>query len=478
MAIELASLEIPIEVTGSAQAQGELRAVEATGVQAAAGLTAAQQRVVSAAGLMANMVGRVFRSLLRGLIVSGILLTLGLIAKAIQKITSTSKESTEATERMTAAITRQNQAAHDAKQAMDDLNAQDREFRSKNFWGNLFSDASTVVAPGLSGLLTAVGAYFTGKAAAIATVVQGYRQAAADAAQDQSFKDFADAFERDFARQKDLIEALRRQQAAALTARKQAAAALHEQAMAFRGLDEKLVGGGASQAALEDTFTRQGKAAYAFAQAAEALARALAKIPGAAEDVKTAFGVLNPEFEAVQERAKALGQSLNTIVLSAIQNMAAGIGAALAGEGGIGSALLGALGQAFQQFGAAIIAGSAIIQGALTALASLQPWAAVALGAALVALGAFLSAKASQAFGGGGVAVSQSIGGAGFEDTTTTRTVTPSGATPGGGGATARASALRAAQPVQNFFTIIGPNDPTVQRQIALAVAGGTRRGL
>jgi hypothetical protein len=142
--------------------------------------------------------------------------------------------------------------------------------------------------------------------------------------------------------------------------------------------------------------------------------------------------------------------------------------------------MVGALGAAFQQFGAALIVGATIITKALAALAT-HPWAAIGLGAALVAVGAMLSAKANASFGSGyGTSASGNGGGYGlppWSDSSVNRTI-PVGATPGAGSMVARAAGLQPAQAVQQFFTIIGPNDPSVQRQVKLAYEGAVRRGV
>lgn len=177
-------------------------------------------------------------------------------------------------------------------------------------------------------------------------------------------------------------------------------------------------------------------------------------------------------FEEAAKKSKEQIALLNDIVTTGIVGVAAGLGAALAGDGNITDVLLGALGGAFQTFGAAIITGSILIKAALASLATLNPVAAVGLGVALVALGSMLSTAARKSFGG---ATAAGYGGGQqtpFGDTTVTRS-----GTPGGRASTSAAARMAPATPVQQFFTIIGPNDPGVQRQIALATAGAKRRG-
>lgn len=106
--------------------------------------------------------------------------------------------------------------------------------------------------------------------------------------------------------------------------------------------------------------------------------------------------------------------ALGPYLASAIQGVATAIGNVVAGAtkslAGFGKALLGVVGQLMQSLGAALIA----LGTAKLAALSLDPFAAIAIGTALVAFGAALSAASQAVAGvgsGGGGAAAPAVGG-------------------------------------------------------------------
>jgi hypothetical protein len=125
-----------------------------------------------------------------------------------------------------------------------------------------------------------------------------------------------------------------------------------------------------------------------------------ATVQGAVKGVADALADAAAQRQAeIAERAKVLGDSLASGISNAIVSVASG------------GNITAALGGMIQQFGAAVITTGTLMQAAMKALASLNPLAAIGIGAALVAFGSMLAGAASDSFGGGGSARAGSGGG-------------------------------------------------------------------
>lgn len=136
--------------------------------------------------------------------------------------------------------------------------------------------------------------------------------------------------------------------------------------------------------------------------------------------------------------------------------------------------MLAGIGNAMIQFGSQSVIFGTLMERVKNALASLNGVAAIGAGVALIAGGAALKGVASRMFDGKGGAGgrggfgsgSGGIGGLGTENVT--RIVFGPTAAGVAAGMTPRAF---------NHFTIIGPNDPTAQRQLEEMITKATKRG-
>ena len=140
----------------------------------------------------------------------------------------------------------------------------------------------------------------------------------------------------------------------------------------------------------------------------------------------------------------------------------------------LGSTLIAGLGSMLQTFGRYIIATSKIMAAIRAAFMSMNPVAQLAAGVALVALGSAMKGMAQSTFGGGmgGTPSAQVGGGIGGLGTGSGLTTTRFQATTAG----TDGRMVRTVQPMN--VTIIGPNDPNAQRQIATLMDNAARRGL
>ena len=140
----------------------------------------------------------------------------------------------------------------------------------------------------------------------------------------------------------------------------------------------------------------------------------------------------------------------------------------------LGQSMLAGLGSMLQMFGTKALVASQLMASLLESFKTLNPKVAVAAAIGLIALGGALKGAAQSAFGGGGAGgnVSMaSVGSFGGGGGGTTRL-------PGvtfGPTASATAGSLTAAAPIN--VTIIGPNDPSAQRQMQELIANASRRG-
>jgi hypothetical protein len=205
--------------------------------------------------------------------------------------------------------------------------------------------------------------------------------------------------------------------------------------------------------------------------------------PAVLERVKasTALAIDQAKVSMMEQMEQASMEFAANIANTLIGSLAAGIETAVAtgsiGEGfkALGETLLSGLGSALQMFGTQAILAGKLMERFMNAMATLNPFAAVAAGIGMVALGAALKGAAKAAFGGG----SQGAGGMGMS------TLSVGGGAMQTGGAlrfvpttAGQASQMQPRGAVTVNATIIGPNDPTAQRQIAALVDNAARRGL
>jgi tape measure domain-containing protein len=220
-----------------------------------------------------------------------------------------------------------------------------------------------------------------------------------------------------------------------------------------------------------------------------------AGVPSTAESLKALEG----DAKRVQERLAAsidatktlLADQLDemrvavmifadTIANTLVDSLAAGIESAITsgslGQGfkALANTLLSGLGSALIAFGRAAIMASGLMKKFMTAMANMNPFASLAAGIGMVALGGMLKGAAQAAFGGGVQGGAMTMGGGlgslgvgGMQGGTMRFAAT----TAGGAGAS-----VTAAQPMQ--VTIIGPNDAGAQRAIATLMDNAARRGL
>jgi hypothetical protein len=188
-----------------------------------------------------------------------------------------------------------------------------------------------------------------------------------------------------------------------------------------------------------------------------------ATVQGAVKGVADALADAAAARQAeIADRAKTLGESLASGISNAIVSVASG------------GNITAALGGMIQQFGAAVITTGTLMQAAMKALASLNPLAAIGIGAALVAFGSMLAGAASDSFGGG--PVRGGGGNAGLRPITTTYRV------PASNLAQARESAMTGTMP--KAVTPISVNyfgkgrDPGFSRWLTEQVGQSQARGV
>lgn len=165
-----------------------------------------------------------------------------------------------------------------------------------------------------------------------------------------------------------------------------------------------------------------------------------------------------------------------TIASSFVNAFAAGIEKAVSsgkiGEGfkALSATLLGGLGRAMVEFGTQSLIASTLMEKIKVGLASFLPGGAVTASIAMIAAGAALSGVAARSFGTGGSSYSSAAvnyGGALPSDQSYTRLIY--------GNTSATVAAGMTPKQAVNV-TVIGPNDPTAQRQIQELIDKGSRR--
>jgi hypothetical protein len=257
-----------------------------------------------------------------------------------------------------------------------------------------------------------------------------------------------------------------------------------------------------ARAAMQVRFTRDELMAAEMSTATPSMVlpgRAMPQIRGRGAGVpSTAEALKALEGDAAKIRARTVGlidvarlefadqmESLADFVATSMRDtfvdgIANGISEAIR-SGSIGQGfkelsrtMIASLGTMLIEFGRSLIPIGKLFSKLRTAMMSLNPFAVTAVALGTIALGAAMRGAAQSAFGAGGasgnmMALSGGIGSLGTGGTTMTRTFAPT--TAGSAGAS-----VQVATPMN--ITIIGPNDPTAQRQIAALMDNANRRGL
>jgi hypothetical protein len=179
------------------------------------------------------------------------------------------------------------------------------------------------------------------------------------------------------------------------------------------------------------------------------------------------------------ETTQRLQQSFaGGVVMTFADALAAGFEAAMASKSisegfkAFGSVLLQGLGGMLQQFGTAALLANKLMIKLMGSMASMNPVAGIAASVALIALGGALKGAARSAFGGGAppppmTAPAMGGGASGGNMTMPTAYYGPTSA--------GSANTIERINPIS--VTIIGPNDPTAQRQMQELLRNAQRRG-
>jgi hypothetical protein len=187
--------------------------------------------------------------------------------------------------------------------------------------------------------------------------------------------------------------------------------------------------------------------------------------------------------EQLDEMRVGMMEFADSIANTLVDSLASGIETAIAsgslGEGfkALTNTLLSGLGSALISFGRTAIMASALMKKFMAAMKSMNPFAAIAAGIGMVALGSMLRGAAQRSFamnggGSGSMAMAGGLGSLGIGGGSSTTSVTRFAPTTAGGAG----ASVATAQPMN--ITIIGPNDPSAQRAIASLMDNAARRGL
>jgi hypothetical protein len=215
---------------------------------------------------------------------------------------------------------------------------------------------------------------------------------------------------------------------------------------------------------------------------------------GAPQDmIATAMATLERDAAAIRERTAALVDTARVAFADRMESMAQFVAEAMRdtfvdgiadgiseairtgsiGEGfkSLTRTMLSSLGSMLVEFGRALLPIGALFAKLRASLVSMNPLAVTAVALGTIALGSMMRGAAQSAFGAGAPAavMAGGIGSLGVGGSTVTRTFSPTMA--GGTGAS-----VQAVTPMQ--VTIVGPNDPNAQRQIAQLMDNAARRGL
>lgn len=199
-----------------------------------------------------------------------------------------------------------------------------------------------------------------------------------------------------------------------------------------------------------------------------------AKIRASAQEIGS---LMNAEFQnnvinTALQLGEQLRQTLGAGIASAFETLVtrgATIGDAF---GALGATLLRGLGDMLVQFGTSLLPVATLFHGVVNSLRSLNPVAMTAAAIGLIAIGGMMRGAAGRAFGGVGggsapVIAGAGLGGAGGPMTLPGLTFGP----------TAAATGATMAPRSNIAVTVIGPNDPSAQRQIQELIRNADRRG-
>lgn len=196
--------------------------------------------------------------------------------------------------------------------------------------------------------------------------------------------------------------------------------------------------------------------------------RATAREIGSLIDTTFAEEVLSVAVRLGEQLTQTLSNSVGA-AFETLVTRGATIGDAF---GALGAAMLRGFGDMVIMFGVQVMKVGALMTKTMQSLLALNGPAAIAAGLALVALGGMMRGAAGRAFGGVGggsapVIAGGGLGGAGGPMTLPGLTFGPT-----------MAAASANVTPAQNLtLNIIGPNDPSAQRQIQELVRNAQRRG-
>jgi len=171
--------------------------------------------------------------------------------------------------------------------------------------------------------------------------------------------------------------------------------------------------------------------------------------------------------------ADGFARTLGDAIGGAFERFAA-TGSIREGFKDFGRTMLAGLGGMLQTFGAAALAASVLMKKIMTSFATMNPFVGAGAAIALIALGGALKGAAARSFGGGvsaglggGFVSVGSAGGAGSTTLPGLRFAPTASSTMAGG--------IGPTQPIT--VTIIGPNDPSAQRQMQELIEKANRRG-
>jgi hypothetical protein len=202
-------------------------------------------------------------------------------------------------------------------------------------------------------------------------------------------------------------------------------------------------------------------------------------IPQEAKDaMRKISAALEPDFvagfqEMTDRVALSMGNALVDSVSAAFENLTAVGGSIKSAFSVLTSGLLAGLGSMLIEFGRYVIVAGKLMAAVKASLSSMNPIAGVAAGLAMIAVGGMLRGAASRTFGGvpnGGGNLSGFTGGTMAGGGTMRLPGVFYGPTSAGGAGQI--------QPMPNMnVTIIGPNDPSAQRQMQELMRNAQRRG-
>lgn len=233
---------------------------------------------------------------------------------------------------------------------------------------------------------------------------------------------------------------------------------------------------------LTDLQRMMGRGTAAPMMAAAGPAPVVAVDPAIVSQVKAQMDATEKEFKA---RADELRQNVGADLAQGLtMTLADSIGSAFEtafatgniGEGfkALGRAMLSGLGSMIQAFGVKALAASKLMATLLESFKTLKPYIAIPAALGLIALGGALKGAAAGAFGG---AMGAGMGGTPFVSTIGGQ-VGGAGRLPGVFYGPTAAGGVGQIQPTPSMnVTIIGPNDPSAQRQMQELMRNAQRRG-